>query len=66
MGPGITPPGPDLLGGVMFGLMGIIWLGALAMWIVFIVAAWKLMRAHERIAQTLRGLAEALRSQGLG
>jgi len=65
MGPGMGPgqPGVGAFGGILMVVMGLIYVGMIVGWVFFIVASWKLMRAHERIAETLRGIAQALRSQ---
>lgn len=60
MGHGPMPPGFGLFGGVF---MGIIYVGMIVGWVFFVVASWKLMQAHERIAEVLRGIAETLRSE---
>jgi len=62
MGPGVA-----LHGGigevVVTGLVGIMWAGMVGLWVVFGVAAWKMMRAHERIAKTLQRVADTLESR---
>jgi len=54
---GLTP------GGIVSGVVGIIYVGVVVLWVVFAVAAWKLMRAHERIAKTLQRVADTLQSR---
>ena len=44
----------------MMAVMVVIYVGVIVGWLVFLVAMWKLMRAHERIADILRGIAQAL------
>ena len=50
-------------GGIVSGVVGIIYVGVVVLWVVFAVAAWKLMRAHERIAKTLQRVADTLQSR---
>ncbi|MCL5057665.1 MAG: hypothetical protein M1130_06645 [Actinobacteria bacterium] len=52
-------------GGGMMGFLGpiVMVLGLAAFYIVFLVAAWRLMRAHESLAETLKEVAQSLRSK---
>ena len=50
-------------GGIVSGVVGIIYVGVVVLWVVFAVAAWKVMRAHERIAKTLQRVADTLQSR---
>jgi len=54
---GLTP------GDIVSGVVGIIYVGVVVLWVVFAVAAWKLMRAHETIAKTLQRVADTLESR---
>lgn len=50
--------------GNMFGGMWLLMmLGMAAVYIIFLVAAWRAMRAHEAMANTLRDIAENLRTK---
>lgn len=35
----------------------LLFLGGIGGWIVFLIAAWRLMRAHESVAESLKALA---------
>lgn len=52
-------------GGGMMGFLGpiVMVIGLAAFYIVFLVAAWRLMRAHESLAETLKEIAQSLRSK---
>ena len=58
------PPG----GFAMMGVMMVLWLLMMAPivigWIIFLIACWRGMKAHERIADTLNALAQNLPSRG--
>ena len=54
------PPG----GFAMMGVMMVLWLVMMAPfvvgWIIFLIASWRAMKAHERLADTLTTLAQNL------
>jgi len=58
--------GPDMFGGIMMLVFVIIYVGMIVGWVFFIVASWRLMRAHERVAGILREIAQGLRSKQVG
>jgi hypothetical protein len=41
----------------------VLYLGMTVAWVIVIVLVWRIMRAHEQMADTLRSLAEELRRQ---
>jgi len=54
--------------GPMFGVTPllvtvVIWLAMIVGYVVFLVAAWRAMRAHERIADMVGQIAQRLRAQ---
>jgi len=53
--------GPHIVGIILFSLA---WLFALAGWIIFLVAIWRGMRAHESIADSLRHLVQQRNDAG--
>jgi uncharacterized membrane protein len=54
----------EMAGGVVFLLVWLVMMGGVVVgWIIFLVAAWRLMRAHENLAQRVEELADALRSR---
>ena len=55
--------GAGMFGGIMMLVMVIFYVGTIVGWVFFIVAAWRLMRAHERVAGILREIAQGLRSK---
>lgn len=63
---GGAEPGFGMFGGIMMLVMGIIYVGMIVGWVFFIVAAWRLMKAHERVAGILREIAHTLRPTQLG
>jgi len=54
---------PGIGEGLLVMVMGLVWLGALAGYVIFLIAMWRAMRAHESIAATVRELADHLRSK---
>ena len=46
------------VGGIFFLLWLIIMIGMIAAWIIFLVAIWRGMKAHESIAETLKQIAQ--------
>ncbi|MFO7957726.1 MAG: hypothetical protein R6X33_11590 [Candidatus Brocadiia bacterium] len=54
----------EMAGGVVFLLVWLVMMGGVVVgWIIFLVAAWRLMRAHENLAQRVEELVDALRSR---
>ena len=55
----MEPSGPSLLAG---GLPCILWFlmtcGMIAGWIIFLIAAWRAMKAHESIARSMQQIAD--------
>lgn len=51
-----------MFSGMMFFMM----IGVLAVYVVFLIAAWRLMRAHEYIAESLKGIAQHFKSKTPG
>jgi len=55
----MDPSGPGLLAGGIFFLIWLLLMGGMIVgWIVFLIAIWRGMRAHESIAESLRRMAE--------
>jgi len=50
------------LGGLFFLLWFSVMAGMVVVWILFLVALWRGMKAHESIASTLKVIAEGLKS----
>lgn len=48
------------------GMMGFMMIGIVAVYIVFLIAAWRLMRAHEHIAESLKEITRNLKSKSVG
>lgn len=49
---------------IMGGFIGILLMfGIIAAYVIIIVAAWRLMRAHESLAESLRDIALSLRNK---
>ena len=54
--------------GGMFGIVfGVIWfvlmVGMVAGWIIFLVALWRMMRAHEYLARSAQDIADGLHNR---
>ncbi len=56
---------PDMVGGVVGIVMFLLWLvimlGMLGSWIIMIMAAWRAMKAHESIAQSIPQILQEIR-----
>ena len=55
--------GPAAMGGLFFVIWLVMMLGMIIGWIIVIIALWRGMKAHERIASTLDTLAQSLRGR---
>lgn len=53
----------NFMSAIPFIFASLIWL---AIWIFGIIIAWRWMRAHERVAESLRTIAESWRERGGG
>jgi len=56
-------PGATIGTSIFFVIWLVMVLGGFAGCIVFLVAVWRLMRAHESLSQRVGGLVDALRSR---
>jgi hypothetical protein len=51
--------GPGIVGGALFVLIYFLIMGGMiAGWVVFVMAAWRGMKAHESVAESLRRIAD--------
>ena len=55
---------PGVLGPVMGCVFIAIWIGAIAGYVVFLIAVWRLMKAHESIAESMLGIASRGHAEG--
>ena len=55
---------PGVLGPVMGCVFIAIWIGMIAGYVIFLVAAWRLMKAHESIAESMLGIASKSHAEG--
>jgi hypothetical protein len=51
-------PGPPIVQLLGLFVAVLLWGGAIAGWIVFLMAAWRGMKAHESVAESLRKIAD--------
>ncbi|MFO7974486.1 MAG: hypothetical protein R6V12_07620 [Candidatus Hydrogenedentota bacterium] len=58
MGPAGMPSGVGIFGGLFFLIWLLLMGGMIVGWIVFLVAIWRGMKAHESIALSLERIAE--------
>jgi cytochrome oxidase assembly protein ShyY1 len=49
--------------GSFYGFRLLVLLGAAAVYVIFFIAFWKLMRAHEKLAGTLKEIADNLKTK---
>jgi hypothetical protein len=55
----VSTQGPGIIGGVVFFLLWLLMMsGMIGGWIIFLVAAWRGMKAHESVAESLRRIAD--------
>ena len=53
------------IGGALFFILWLLMMGGMVFgWIIFLIAAWRAMRAHETIADTLRYIASNISLKG--
>ena len=52
------PSGLGIAGGLFFLVYLLVMGGMIAGWVVFLVAAWRGMKAHESVAESLRRIAD--------
>ena len=51
--------GPGFLGGAIFFIIWLLMMGAMIVgWIIFLVAIWRGMKAHESISESLKQIAK--------
>ena len=48
---------------MLSGIMSLMMIGMAAICILFIIAAWRLMRAHEHIAESIKEITQTLKSK---